>query len=192
MKKDRRELSPRELARRACVSTDTLRHYEKKGLLAAPPRTRSGYRRYPPEALTRVLLIRRALRLGFSLDALAGILTERERGGAPCRKVHAAVRERLAAVGEEIRALRELEKELRRLLRDWEARLATTPEGVQARLLDDLDLEVASNGMSTTRRSRVAGTVASRSSPGSFDPLTLGPTPANSAAIQELHDVEKP
>ncbi len=50
-----------ELARATGVSTDTLRHYERKGVLGRPRRSANGYREYPPEALERVLLVRRAL-----------------------------------------------------------------------------------------------------------------------------------
>lgn len=138
MNVESRALGSRELAERAGVSTDTLRHYERKGLLAPPPRTAGGYRRYPPEALSRVLLIRRALLVGFSLDELGQVLRERERGGAPCRRVRTLVGDRLASVDREIASLQALKKELRSLLREWDERLARTPPGAQARLLDTL------------------------------------------------------
>lgn len=57
-------IGPDELARLAGVSTDTLRYYERKGLLPAPPRTAADYRRYPPTSVARVALIRRALGVG--------------------------------------------------------------------------------------------------------------------------------
>jgi DNA-binding transcriptional MerR regulator len=57
-----------ELAQLAGVSPDTLRHYERKGLLAAPHRSPNGYREYPASALDRVRLIRRALAVGFTLS----------------------------------------------------------------------------------------------------------------------------
>src|SRR4051812_6940433 len=60
-------LGPRELARLTGVSTDTLRHYERKGLLPAVMRTQAGYRRYPAVMVDRVLLIQRALVVGFTL-----------------------------------------------------------------------------------------------------------------------------
>ena len=66
-----------ELARASGVSTDTLRHYERKGVLPAPRRSPNGYREYPAEALARVLLVRRALAVGFTLDELAQILRAR-------------------------------------------------------------------------------------------------------------------
>ena len=138
MNGEKASLSPRELAERAGVSTDTLRHYERKGVLDLPARTRSGYRRYPPETVARVLLIRRALRVGFTLNELQNVMRERARGGAPCRRVRARVAEHLTSVDREIRALRALRKEIRILLRDWDERLARTPGGGQARLLEML------------------------------------------------------
>jgi hypothetical protein len=54
-------MSPSELARLTGVSTDTLRHYERKGVLGIPARGQGGYRLYPPEAVGRVRLVRRAL-----------------------------------------------------------------------------------------------------------------------------------
>lgn len=138
MNVETKAFGPRELAERAGVSTDTLRHYERKGLLPHPARTRGGYRRYPPEALPQVMVIRRALLVGFSLDELGRVLRERERGGTPCRGVRALVADRLAVVDREIAALHALKKELRLLLHEWDGRLAGTPAGCQARLLETL------------------------------------------------------
>jgi DNA-binding transcriptional MerR regulator len=89
-------LSPSELAQLTGVSTDTLRHYERKGVLGTPARSQGGYRLYPPEAVAHVRLVRRALAIGFGLNDLAAVLSERDRGGAPCRSVRTLVAERLA------------------------------------------------------------------------------------------------
>jgi len=62
-----------ELAKLTGVSTDTLRHYERLGLLAAPARTTGNYREYPASAQQRVTLIQRALRISFSLKELKTI-----------------------------------------------------------------------------------------------------------------------
>jgi len=66
-----------ELARLAGVSTDTLRHYERLGLLPKAQRTEGGYRQYTAQSLERVRLIRRALTIGFSLPELTVILKMR-------------------------------------------------------------------------------------------------------------------
>lgn len=67
------------LARRLGISPDTLRYYERKGVLPPPPRTANGYRRYPPAAVARVQLIQRALAVGFTLNELARVPRQRGR-----------------------------------------------------------------------------------------------------------------
>jgi DNA-binding transcriptional MerR regulator len=146
-------ISPSELARLTGVSTDTLRHYERKSVLNRPARSDSGYRRYPPEAVARVRLVRRALIIGFTLDELASVLSERDRGGVPCRKVRTLVTERLAELETRLSDLTELRDELRVLLREWDRRLARIPAGVQARLLDVLaDRPVVNRAIARQRR----------------------------------------
>ena len=131
-------LSPRELAASAGISTDTLRYYERSGVLPKPARTNGGYRRYPAGAVARVAMIRRALAIGFSIKQLSRVLGERDRGGAPCRKVRAVVSDRLGRIDAEITALVALKKDLIELLAEWDARLANTPAHSQARLLETL------------------------------------------------------
>lgn len=131
-------LGAKDVARTTGVSTDTLRHYERKGLLPNIHRTSSGYRRYPAGTIDRVLLIQRALVVGFSLDDLARVLSIRDRGGAPCRNVRAFVGERISALDRQIEGLVKLRDELRELLIRWDETLATTPAGHAARLLDTL------------------------------------------------------
>lgn len=126
------------LAGLARVSTDTLRHYERLGLLPVPRRTPSNYRDYAPSAERRVMLIQRALRVGFSLPELKAILAVRDRGGAPCRQVHCLLQEKLRAVDEQIAALIAWRADVKRLLKRWDKRLARFPPGQAARLLEAL------------------------------------------------------
>lgn len=93
-----RTLRSGELARAAGVSTDTLRHYERMGVLPQAPRSRSAYRAYPPESLDRVKLVQHALRLGFTLAELAEILQARDRGGAPCKRVLGLLEDKLVSL----------------------------------------------------------------------------------------------
>lgn len=127
-----------ELARLAGVSTDTLRHYERKGVLPAPQRAPNGYRRYPPTALARVRLVRRALGVGFTLAELATILRARDRGRAPCREVRALAARKLAEVEARLTELLALREELRQTLGDWDARLTRVADGERAGLLEAL------------------------------------------------------
>lgn len=127
-----------ELAELAGVSADTLRHYERMKLLAAPRRSSGNYRLYPPEALERVRLIRRALAVGFSIRELARILRVRDAGGAPCKQVKRLLEEKLVELEVQLTELAVMRDHLRGLLRDWDRRLRATPEGTPARLLDTL------------------------------------------------------
>ena len=124
------------LAKRVGVSTDTLRYYERQGLLPAPPRAANGYRTYPATALARVQLIRRALALGISVAELAQLLRVRDRGGAPCRSARSLLAEKLALLDRRMVELRALRRTLRVTLDDWDSRLARTPAGARASLLE--------------------------------------------------------
>jgi DNA-binding transcriptional MerR regulator len=121
------------------VSADTLRHYEIKGLLSEATRSANGYREYPPEACTRVRLVRRAVALGFTLDELASILKVRDRGGAPCSAVRALAAEKLAILEGRRAELQDACDSLRGVLTRWDALLAATPKGGRAALLDALE-----------------------------------------------------
>lgn len=120
------------------VSTDTLRHYERVGVLAKPLRTRAGYRQYPPEAVLRVRLVRRALSIGFSLAELSRILRTRDRGGAPCREVRELAARKLEQLDSQLVEMSALRDHLRELLTQWDDRLRSTPLGGRALLLEAL------------------------------------------------------
>jgi DNA-binding transcriptional MerR regulator len=133
-----RPLRSGELARATGVSSDTLRHYERLSLLSKPPRSASGYRAYPPEALDRVRLIRNALAAGFHLGELAKILRVRDRGGAPCHQVLELGRQKLLELDGQITQLERLRQSLRMTLKEWEMRLQEVPHGSRAGLLESL------------------------------------------------------
>jgi Cu(I)-responsive transcriptional regulator len=87
-----------ELARRAGVSIDTIRYYERAGLLPPSPRSAAGYRSFAPTAALRLRFIRRAQELGFSLEEISDLLALRRRGRRSCAAVRAKAAERLAAI----------------------------------------------------------------------------------------------
>ena len=132
-------ITPRAVARAAGVSTDTLRHYERLGLLPKVARTHAGYRRYDPAVISRVRLIQKALAIGFSLKDLASVLKRRDSGEPPCQAVRKLVGQRLDALERRLEDLAALRDGMRLLLRDWDARLEATPAGQRARLLDMLE-----------------------------------------------------
>lgn len=91
------------LAKAVGVSADTIRHYERLGILPPALRTASGYRAYPASAIERVLVVRRALGIGFSLPELAEVLKAHDVGGAPCRRVYELAQEKLERISNDIR-----------------------------------------------------------------------------------------
>jgi DNA-binding transcriptional MerR regulator len=143
------------LAKRAGISTDTLRFYERRGLLARPPRDANGYRRYPADALQRVTIIQRALDAGFTLEDLGRILRQRDAGGAPCREVFAIASLRLRELDERIAALTELRGRIGRVVAAWQRTLDRTPAGARARLLETLATAPPASAALTRFRSSV-------------------------------------
>ena len=103
-----------ELARRAGVAIDTVRHYERTGLLAPARRLASGYRRYGEVELKRLRFIRRAKELGFSLEDVRALLNLSEAHDVAEVK-HAALL-RLADVQRRLDELERIRAGLRRLI----------------------------------------------------------------------------
>ena len=148
---EREFLRSGELADLAGVSADTLRHYERKGVLSRPRRAPNGYRQYPADAVQRVRLVRRALAVGFTLDELADILHVRDRGGAPCHEVRALAASKLSQIETQLKDLSALRDELRTTLKDWDSRLARKAPGARAHLLEWLPAN-QTNGTRSSRR----------------------------------------
>jgi MerR family transcriptional regulator, mercuric resistance operon regulatory protein len=73
-----------EVADRAGVNAQTLRYYERRGLLSAPPRSPSGYRDYPASAVRVLRFVKRAQELGFTLTDVAELLSLAEGGPRSC------------------------------------------------------------------------------------------------------------
>lgn len=104
-----------QLARKAGVGTDTVRYYEKRGLLPKPPRRPSGYRIYDEEALRLLNFIRRAQTLGFSLQEIAELLALRRIPASACREVQAVAETKLRNVETKIRDLQGVRRALHML-----------------------------------------------------------------------------
>ncbi len=143
-----------ELAKKTGVSADTLHHYERKGLLSPIEKQDNGYRHYDEAAVERVLLIRRALKLGFTLDELALFLKERDSGGRPCKSVRNLAAKKLCEIEEQLVALTELRDQFSTMLEHWDRSLASTPEPIQARLLDKIPILTAAPVKKKPARSR--------------------------------------
>jgi Hg(II)-responsive transcriptional regulator len=114
-----------QLARRAGVHIETVRYYERRGLLPDPERTDSGYRRYEPDAVARLRFIKRAQGLGFTLHEVEELLTLRVRHEGACEAVGRRTREKVALVRQKIRELQAMERSLTRLAAACEAQRRT-------------------------------------------------------------------
>lgn len=101
-----------ELAAAAGVGPDTVRYYERSGLLAPPPRTPGGYRSFPPSAVDRLRFIQGCQRLGLRLREIGELLTVRDTGECPCEPAEALLRRRIAEIDEETARLAALRAEL--------------------------------------------------------------------------------
>jgi DNA-binding transcriptional MerR regulator len=109
-----------EVARRSGVGIETLRFYEKLGLIDSPRRTASGYRLYTADIIERLEFIRRAQVLGFSLSEIARIIAEKEAGQSPCSDVREIVRRRLQDLDEQMREMKRYRDELATALEEWD------------------------------------------------------------------------
>ncbi len=110
-------LTTGKVARAAGVHVETLRYYERRRLLPQPPRTPSGYRAYPEEAVRIVRFIKRAQELGFTLKEIRELLGFRSDSGSSCREVREAAERKLGRIREKIRLLSGMEKVLGDLVR---------------------------------------------------------------------------
>lgn len=110
-----------ELARRSGVSIDTIRYYEREGLLPLAPRTAGGYRRYAPSAAARLRFIRHAQEVGFSLDEIGELLALRRRRRGSCDAVRAKAGERLVAIERKLARLERMRAALVELVATCES-----------------------------------------------------------------------
>ena len=111
-----RRLRVGELAGAAGVTADTIRYYERAGLLPAPDRTPSGYRAYDTAAVDRLRFIQGAQRLGLRLGDIRDLLAVRDTGTGPCEPAEDLLSRRLAEVDAEIARLTALRSDMARML----------------------------------------------------------------------------
>ena len=146
-----------QLARQAGVKSDTVRFYERAGLLPRPERTAAGYRTYPPEVGNRLRFIRQAQALGLSLDEIKRVLRMRDSGKLPCDFVIELAQRRLREVERELAGLEGVRDALRRYVRHWKR--TANPDACAAvqfcNLIEEIELKLAPNAESQVRRGRL-------------------------------------
>ncbi|WP_088348127.1 MULTISPECIES: helix-turn-helix domain-containing protein [Rhodomicrobium] len=105
-----------ELAKRAGYAVQTLRYFEEIGLMPAAPRTAGGQRRYGDKELRRLLFIKHARELGFSLDVVRSLLQLAAHPDAPCEAADALAASHLQEVDDKIARLQAMREELARMV----------------------------------------------------------------------------
>ncbi len=121
------------LARQAAVGIDTVRFYERRGLLPEPSRTAAGYRLYADDIVARLRFIRRAKSLGFSLDEIGNLLDLHDRGGQKSA-VKQLTRRKLAQINAKIADL----SKIRDVLRELESECSGTGDVDGCPIIDTL------------------------------------------------------
>lgn len=116
-----------DLAAKVGVTPDSIRFYEREGLLSPPQRTSSGYRQFDEDAVLRVRFIKGAQALGLKLAEIRELLDIQNRGACPCGHTRQLVERRIGELDQEIRELQALRSELDSL-KDLEC--LTTEESV--------------------------------------------------------------
>lgn len=101
-----------DVARRAGISPDAVRFYEKEGLIASPPRSPSGYREYDETTPQRIRFIKDAQELGLKLSEIGELLEIQDRGACPCGHTKTLVVRRIEEIDSEIERLSALRSSL--------------------------------------------------------------------------------
>jgi MerR family mercuric resistance operon transcriptional regulator len=105
-----------EVAKQAGVNRETIRYYERIGLLRTPVRTRSGYRLYPLEAVAQARFIKSAQELGFSLKEILELLSLRVDPDTNCGEVKRRAEVKIADIEAKIHTLRRMKQALTKLV----------------------------------------------------------------------------
>ena len=104
-----------KVARQAGVGVETIRFYEREGLIEKPPRRESGYRQYPEETVSRVRFIRRAKELGFTLKEIKELLSLRASPKSQCADVRRRAEAKINDIEQKLRVLQRMKKALVKL-----------------------------------------------------------------------------
>ncbi|MFZ1756245.1 MAG: MerR family DNA-binding protein [Caldilineaceae bacterium] len=104
------------IARQADVHIETIRYYERRGLLPEPPRTQAGYRQYDAESVTRLRFIKEAQALGFTLEEIQGLLALRVDKETSCEDVRRRAEHKVADIEAKISALQEMRNALQEMI----------------------------------------------------------------------------
>jgi DNA-binding transcriptional MerR regulator len=133
-----------ELAQSAGVTVDTIRYYERIGVLPKARRASNGYRDYASDVRNRLRIIRNAVSLGFPLKEITKLLRIRDAGGAPCAQVRDYAVTLVDQIDRRIAEMKAERKAMLGMIDHWNLKLAKTTPGTRAHLLDAIDSGVDS------------------------------------------------
>ena len=105
-----------QAAEQAGVNVQTLRYYERRGLLPKPPRRRSGYREFPEDAVRVVRFIKRAQELGFSLDEVEELLRLRRQSASNRTRIRSVAEQKVRQIEQKIGELQRMKRALQTLV----------------------------------------------------------------------------
>jgi MerR family mercuric resistance operon transcriptional regulator len=126
-----------DIARQGGVTVETLRYYEREGLIEAPDRDANDYRKYAPEVVRQIQFIKRAQEVGFTLKDIKELLSLKADPGASCGDVRARAEGKISEMEEKIAMLQRMQA----VLADWAAACPDAGPVDQCPILDALDQE---------------------------------------------------
>ena len=132
-----------QMAAAASVNPQTVRYYERRGLIEPTRRTRAGYREYDARSVDRLRFIKRAQTLGFSLSEIQELLALRVRHETACDAVERATVKKVQLVDAKLRELQSLRRTLRTLITSCRTRKRTSECPILETLDDDHDTRAA-------------------------------------------------
>jgi len=128
-------LTAGKLAQKAKINIETIRFYERKGLLPKPQRTGSGYRMYSQESAQRIQFIKRSQQLGFSLNEISDLLSLRVDSKKTCGHVKEQTETKLDEIDKKIKSLRHIQKALKNMVKSCQGKGPTS----KCPILDELN-----------------------------------------------------
>ena len=126
---DAEEMKVSDVADLAGVTSHAVRHYVRIGLITPTQDPRNKYRQFSPRDVRRVLFIKRAQRLGFTLPDIAAIMRESQRGSSPCPLTRRIIAERIAEREREVKEMLALRTRMKEALARWSRLPDTVPTG---------------------------------------------------------------
>jgi Hg(II)-responsive transcriptional regulator len=126
-----------QVAKQTGVTVETVRFYEKQGLIAAPERSEAGYRKYPPDTVKRLKFIQHAKEVGFTLKDISELLAMRREPGTTCTDIKLRATQKIEEVDQKIQDLTRIREALGRMILKCSGRGALS----QCPILEELELD---------------------------------------------------